>query len=274
MVEKIGTIKNPLTIIAIFAAIAEISGTLVLPFLSEENQGVFIWFTMSFPLLLVLLFFLTLNFNRKVLYAPSDFKDEDNYLRSFQPASPNEVKEKLKEQVIEAETEAEAETDIASTVEKSSKTSNVFINNIPVTTTLRVGSSLAEDLVLNKISREFKYPMRRNMRLDNSTGKAMVFDGVIFSNDIVTIIEVKYAPNLNSISLNFGQLIKKFTMNVEQYYGDKKKLSLIIAIVTESQSKDNFKDIRNELYKIMGVTPFKVEVRIYSMTELITELNN
>ena len=42
MVEKIGHIKNPLTVIAIFAAIAEISGTTVLPFIESENQGIYI----------------------------------------------------------------------------------------------------------------------------------------------------------------------------------------------------------------------------------------
>ncbi len=40
MVEKIGHIKNPLTVIAIFAALAEVSGTVVLPFLDKETQHV------------------------------------------------------------------------------------------------------------------------------------------------------------------------------------------------------------------------------------------
>ena len=81
MIEKIGPVKNPLTIIAIFAGIAEVSGTVVLPFLSEGNQSVFIWFLMFFPAILVGLFFLTLNFNHKVLYAPSDYSDEANFMK-------------------------------------------------------------------------------------------------------------------------------------------------------------------------------------------------
>jgi hypothetical protein len=44
MIEKIGSVKNPLTIIEIFAGIAEVSGTTVLPFISPENQGIFIYF--------------------------------------------------------------------------------------------------------------------------------------------------------------------------------------------------------------------------------------
>lgn len=74
-----GTIKNPLTIIAIFAGIVEISSTTVLPFISESSQSVYIWFLMVFPSVLVLAFFVTLNFNSKVLYAPSDFQNDDGY---------------------------------------------------------------------------------------------------------------------------------------------------------------------------------------------------
>jgi len=81
MTEKVGLIKNPLTIIAIFAGIAEVSGTLVLPFIHENNQELFIYFLISFPTILVVLFFLTLNINNKVLYAPSDYQDETNYIR-------------------------------------------------------------------------------------------------------------------------------------------------------------------------------------------------
>lgn len=81
MINKIRFIKNPLTIIAIFAGLAEIAGTTALALVDKELQNVFIWFVMGFPFLLVCLFFLTLNFNPTVLYAPADFDDESNFLR-------------------------------------------------------------------------------------------------------------------------------------------------------------------------------------------------
>lgn len=80
MIEKVKAVNNPLTIIAIFAALAEVAGTVALKIVSPELQVTFIWFVMLFPALLVLLFFITLNFNPKVLYAPSDFKNEENFL--------------------------------------------------------------------------------------------------------------------------------------------------------------------------------------------------
>lgn len=43
MTEKINSVKNPLTIIAIFAGIAEVSGTVITPFIDKELQGIYIF---------------------------------------------------------------------------------------------------------------------------------------------------------------------------------------------------------------------------------------
>lgn len=74
-------VTNPLTMISIFAGFAEVAGTVILIQLQESYQGIFIWFVMGFPILLVLLFFATMNFNSLAMYAPSDYKDEANYLK-------------------------------------------------------------------------------------------------------------------------------------------------------------------------------------------------
>ena len=83
MIENIKKVSNPLTIIAIFAALAEINSTVALGLVNNEMQEIFIWFIIGFPTLLILLFFVTLNFNPKVIYAPSDFKDEENFLKTM-----------------------------------------------------------------------------------------------------------------------------------------------------------------------------------------------
>ena len=83
MALQIKQVSNPLTLIAIFASLAEIAATAVLPLLDGAVQGVFVWFVMLFPALLVILFFITLNCNHLVLYAPSDYADETNFLRAL-----------------------------------------------------------------------------------------------------------------------------------------------------------------------------------------------
>lgn len=73
-------VNNPLTLIGIFAGIAEVAGTTVLPFVEPAVQSVFVWFVMLFPVLLVVLFFITLWTKPHVLYAPTDWQDEANFV--------------------------------------------------------------------------------------------------------------------------------------------------------------------------------------------------
>lgn len=61
---------SPISIIAVLAALCEASATTVLPYLDNENRQVYVWFLIAFPSALVVMFFLTLNFNNKVLYGP------------------------------------------------------------------------------------------------------------------------------------------------------------------------------------------------------------
>lgn len=79
MIEKVGHVKNPLTIIAIFAGLAEVCGTLVLPLLEPSVQKVFVYFLMGFPSLLIIGFFAILWFKHDVLYAPSDFRSDESF---------------------------------------------------------------------------------------------------------------------------------------------------------------------------------------------------
>lgn len=83
MTEKVKFISNPLTIIAIFAALAEINATVSIGLVDKELQGIFIWFVILFPTLLIILFFVTLNFNTKVIYAPSDYKTDESFQKMF-----------------------------------------------------------------------------------------------------------------------------------------------------------------------------------------------
>ncbi|MCD9564274.1 hypothetical protein [Tenacibaculum maritimum] len=83
MTENIKKINNPLTIIAIFAALAEVNATIAIGLINENLHYIFIWFVILFPTILVILFFITLNFNTKVMYSPSDYKDDKNFMDSL-----------------------------------------------------------------------------------------------------------------------------------------------------------------------------------------------
>ncbi|WP_454562950.1 hypothetical protein [Pseudomonas sp. AIG] len=76
-------ITNPMTVIAIFAAISETSAAVSLPFLDNKDREIYVWFLISFPFYLLFLFFITLNFNYRSLYSPSDFGKDKNFLRTI-----------------------------------------------------------------------------------------------------------------------------------------------------------------------------------------------
>jgi hypothetical protein len=77
-------ITNPMTVIAIFAFISESSAAVSLPFLDDGEREIYVWFLISFPFYLLLLFFITLNFNYRSLYAPSDFEKDDSFLKIYE----------------------------------------------------------------------------------------------------------------------------------------------------------------------------------------------
>lgn len=70
-----------MTVIAIFAAISETSAAVSLPFLDNKDREIYVWFLISFPFYLLFLFFITLNFNYRSLYSPSDFGKDKNFLK-------------------------------------------------------------------------------------------------------------------------------------------------------------------------------------------------
>lgn len=80
-------ISNPMTIIAIFATLSETSAAVSLPFLDNEERQTYIWFLISFPFYLLFLFFITLNFNYKSLYAPSDFQKSKQFVKVIDDAA-------------------------------------------------------------------------------------------------------------------------------------------------------------------------------------------
>jgi len=129
MIETIKKVSNPLTVIAIFAAIAEISGTIILPTLSESIQSVFVWFLIGFPTLLVLCFFITLNLNPRSLYAPSDYKDEDNYVKIMSGAKGSEFENKLTEATKDNFRNVRGSINLAKTMDNKKIMGEVIVNN-------------------------------------------------------------------------------------------------------------------------------------------------
>lgn len=243
--KSISTIKNPLTIIAIFAGIVEISGTGVLPFLEVSHQGKYIWFLMLFPSMLVVLFFGALFFKREALYAPSDWRDEDNFFRKFAPASREEGDRKLERELEETEVSVESSDDCdvtdareATSAQNSGESDQSPANTLQfqVTPKKRASSNIssrlqryadAEHFGLLKLERETHLRFERSVRFQSDNAPSMIFDGITQQGREIHIAEVKYLrrgdprtvlsnilPSFKLAALEFAQAGKTLVLHL------------------------------------------------------------
>lgn len=267
-------VKNPLTIIAIFAGLAEVAGTVVLPFVAAANQLTYIWFLMVFPTLLILLFFFTLNWNPKVLYAPSDFRDESNYMEIFRPSSTAERLVKLEEEV--------QETVIDETSIKNNSTAADYLPHLePVSLPkLRIFERLsndrrgrymlAENLIIDRLSAEFKMPAQRELALSQRFGKGYLFDAVFEDKRGPIIVEIKLLPEMN-ISRRMRETLHKMEQAVSSMPESMRHSARVLLVFVHEAPTKNIDQIKSDLNRITSSFPVPIELRIYDLKELIAE---
>lgn len=281
MVEKIGHIKNPLTVIAIFAAIAEISGTTVLPFIEADNQNIYIWFLMFFPIFLVGIFFLTLNFNHRVLYAPSDYKDEKNFVNPYGKASPEEQGNKLREEVEEIEAEDSAEK--SSTTEKSDENerealsahekfmSAAKINSIR-NRQLMADVTLAEKLAVNKLTKELGLNFKTDVRLEfpDSNVRA-VYDALAIDDDEVHAVEVKLFKARHVDPSRLAKVLEQSELAAQRFRGvDARNFTLHIFAVMDTPEVE-MAMLKHNLESFAKRYKVKVKIHITTLNDLQNE---
>lgn len=283
MVEKIGHIKNPLTVIAIFAAIAEISGTTVLPFIESENQGIYIWFLMLFPVFLVGTFFLTLNFNHKVLYAPSDYKNEDNFLKSFGKATSQEKQEKLREEVEEAEDKTSIEGRVSESVDndtlsqddssKSGPTEHAtnFATHSERHASLMANLALAEKLSIMKLSKDMGLEFRADVRFETPSGRRIIFDALALDRDKIHAVEVKLFRNEHVSPLRFDKVLLESELMASQLKGIDSKELVIHFVAVIDNPEVNVSMVKNRLARYINRYNVNVKLHVITLDDLKNE---
>jgi hypothetical protein len=257
------TVRNPLTVVAIFAGSSEVAGIAILPLLAESTQAVYVWFLMSFPILVLLLFFATLNWNHKVFYAPSDFKDEDNFFKAFQPASSKERTEKLKDDVRElSPLGAEAVTRPSAGL--SADTLRLFRQDP------RTLYSLVEEFVIGELEKEFRTVARRELSLRSRFGN-FVFDAILESGERKVIVEVKLITKTSRL-IRMRETLQKIQaalFGLPLTY--KKGLTVILAIAYDLPDPTKA-DIESELRSMILDFDFPIDLRFYAVTDLTQAL--
>ena len=279
MIERIGSIKNPLTIIAIFAGITEFSGTVVLPFIAADNQSFYVWFLIVFPTFLVLLFFLTLNFNHKVLYAPSDYQDEQNFLYSLPRATYAEKALKVEAEIAENSSSLEQFPQSKTSLAKPRETVG-FNDNSPQNSfhgiarrSTQATYILAEEIIFRRLANEFGNKIQREIKILNS-GTKYIFDGIVRDKGVTTVIEVKF---LRRAMLSSTQSIP-IRHSLHQIQQISKSLPLeragsfrVLLALAVDDGNVNQELVASQIDSFRNEFSFPIEVRFYKLTELEPE---
>lgn len=312
MDSKLTSVKNPLTVIAIFAGIAEISGTAVLPHIAAGNQALYIWFLMLFPFALIALFFLTLNFNHRVLYAPSDFRDEDNFVNILKKSTYSEVLEYKEKEIVaiapdeileplphQNQNQAISETaEVASseTLANSAPSVEQWVSNAE-TALLELGSAttrsqrnqmdlisrqiserrmrdmrLAEKLALEKLEMELGVSIDREMKIESGHSRVH-FDGIARRGSSLTAIEVKYFRSRRTAP-----------MNMLMWQELRRSLETLFQSLSEEQRRDfsfilvivndnDSDEVERMAAKRLADLPFPIAIKLYDFDSLATPQN-
>lgn len=274
-------VRNPLTVIAIFAGIAEVSGTVVLPLLSADTQPTFMWFVMGFPCLLVLLFFVTLWRKHQVLYAPSDFRDDSGFLeaqrgRTERAALDAKFIEDM-EFVLGASPPLPTDGEVPvvppgpTTAPPPEPPREPPTPTPAVTRAARGTYLLAERLVLDRLQREIRGEFDKDTVLV-ADDAVYAFDATFQSPNQMIAVDVKYFPN---VDFNKG-LLRSQLSKLDSFYkrlppDAKRNFKMLFAVATDAPAAEQ-RLIWENVEMLAKRFSVPIDVRVYDMRVLEDEL--
>lgn len=253
------TIRNPLTIIGIFAALSEISGTTVLAFLPENIQLIFIWFVIFFPILLVALFFWVLITRHHVLYAPSDFKSDESFsglINSARTQTHSETKMKKLEDLEDVEIE---EKDV---IEKTP------INNI--ISNPKIEYFVAEELAISKLKEKWGKYFQPHQTFELK-GNFFSVDGLVDDKKQLEIYEIKFFPRLKTPLSGIGKTYNYFREILMYIDSSDKRYIIFNLIIVTSINKNEQTELQSRIKEFLDSREVKINFEIYDLNELKRE---
>lgn len=258
MIGNIKGVKNPLTVIAIFACLAEVSGTGILPFISDSNQRLYIYFLIAFPLFLVACFFFVLYRNHRVLYAPSDYRDENNFFRS----TPNSRRGRRE---WNASGSKEADISLPPPPPNSNQQPASIRSPTAIGLSEREFQTLANE-VIDRIANELHCNPMKNAQLLRS-GKPMIFDAVYELPREIAILEIKYVSQ-RADPAKIKSAIHQAQRGIHTLAHDTHNNAYLILAIIHDMSTSAAKAARDDLESIVEDTDIACEIRMFSRADL------
>jgi hypothetical protein len=259
-----GLTKNPLGIIALFISLIYGLACVVLSLSLKNLEGPterlpLIWFIIAFPVFILIGFIFLVVKHHAKLYAPSDYKDEANFVKTLDARNQtqriqNEV-DAIKRDIEETPMAENKEKQIEITIEPTDKKS------------LQNKYLIAEDLALRAFEQDRKLTVTRQSKIVNSSHSSVEFDGIARDQKTLYGLDVKFTVHRylsktlrDRIALDmvyYSKAIKDLNIRSD--------FKLILIVVTES---NNHLSLEKELAALVENSEFKFEFVIYGFGEL------
>jgi hypothetical protein len=251
--------KNPLGIIALFILLTYGMASLLFGFvnstINDYQRWVFVIFIISFPVIVLCVFYILVTKYHTHLYSPGEFQDETNFVGINQSKKIGKKKEKERKLEVEEIIETEKNQNVGSGQNQNNK--NIMAQYIK-----------AERLALDKLAKERNAMIRRDVAIND---RDIGFDGLLEDDKALTFVEVKYLRR-NIVPFSVVETIlsrAKYVLTViDRRMKINKKIAFILIFVIDSVNVD-FKFLQkklNEYNEVLSNT--SVETLIYKMDDL------
>ena len=265
--ESVRLSKNPLGIIALFILLIYSFATLLFGLsgenFSEAQKWFFVIFLVAFPVIVLFLFtYLVVNHNQK-LYAPEDFKNEENFWR---PSSSSDNQEKYDNEAREVQKEHE-----------KSNTSNNKVVQLDAEQRRkrfeeqREKIQKMENLVFDYYEKKFDYSISKNVYF-KINDRRVNFDGISIKDNTLNFFEIKFSsprlinePLLSKMILDTVKVRDSLIKN-NSYPGYQYRLKLNFVIETDDVNE--IYDFKKRIDSLIKTDVIDIDLKVFTVNEL------
>jgi hypothetical protein len=248
--------RTPLGIIALFIVLVYGIAGLVLGVsgeqLQENHKTVLVWFLSIFPFSVLVAFTWLVSKHHTKLHSPSDFRNDDGFIRIL---SPEEQKKRIESEVREIKEAEKEQTSKPSATFLPSKNSEIMRAII-----------LAEELAFRELEAIYNVSINRHVSI--GVGYDTGIDGMFASSNQAYVVEIKYIKSRINLRA-FENTIRVISGRLKNF--NWKNFQIVFAVVLENEdliSKEEMIEASSGLVKVgvdLGVT---VTPKIFLLSEL------
>lgn len=259
-------VRNPLGIVALFISLIYAFANLLLgatiSSLSAEERYPLIIFIVSFPVIVLGVFYRLVSKHHGKLYAPGDYKDDQSFLRTL---SPQERQEKLEMEVAEALPEQQLQDAAPVEPEKpaSPPTTRAFTTDARTDSISRLYDDIrtTEAAALSYLEKQYGPAEAREVAIQDT---GVNFDALLKSTDKHTFAEVKLLRGPTPSMATLDRVLYNAVV-ADKFFRGRFKLVLLVVY---RFNKEDLPKIESIWRRRIERCPADIELKFVSASEI------